>query len=109
MVCSELSTVLVFPFRTTCIFIAPFSAYCGYLATMAGLAGGADAAYIHEEKFGIKDLMKDLDILSYKMDKGQVFRGLVLRYLIRPYWSLLAQIFRNEYANDNYSTDFFYR
>ena len=25
---------------------------------MAGLAGGADAAYIHEEKFGIKDLMK---------------------------------------------------
>ena len=90
---------------------------------MAGLAGGADAAYIHEEKFGIKDLMKvihfrskkkakkirfflmnshtwvlytyliqlhlgknwylnvcqDLDILSYKMDKGQVFRGLVLR------------------------------
>ena len=55
------------------------AAYCGYLATMAGLAGGADAAYIHEEKFGIKDLMKDLDILSYKMDKGQVFRGLVLR------------------------------
>ena len=35
-----------------------FTAYCGYLATMAGLAGGADAAYIHEEKFGIKDLMK---------------------------------------------------
>ena len=33
-------------------------AYCGYLATMAGLAGGADAAYIHEETFGIKDLMK---------------------------------------------------
>ena len=57
---------------------------------MAGLAGGADAAYIHEEKFGIKDLMKDLDILSYKMDKGQVFRGLVLRYFIGPHWSLLA-------------------
>lgn len=30
--------------------------YCGYLATMAGLAAGADAAYIYEEKFGIKDL-----------------------------------------------------
>ena len=52
---------------------------------MAGLAGGADAAYIHEEKFGIKDLMKDLDILSYKMDKGQVFRGLVLRYSFGPH------------------------
>lgn len=30
--------------------------YCGYLATMAGLAAGADAAYIFEEKFSIRDL-----------------------------------------------------
>lgn len=30
--------------------------YCGYLATMAGLAAGADAAYIFEDKFNIKDL-----------------------------------------------------
>lgn len=28
--------------------------YCGYLATLAGLAGGADAAYIYEEAFGIQ-------------------------------------------------------
>jgi 6-phosphofructokinase 1 len=34
--------------------------FCGYLATMAGLAGGSDAAYIHEEKFGVKDIMHDL-------------------------------------------------
>jgi 6-phosphofructokinase len=30
--------------------------YCGYLATLAGLAGGADAAYIFEEAFTIQDL-----------------------------------------------------
>lgn len=30
--------------------------YCGYLATMAGMAAGADAAYIFEDKFNIKDL-----------------------------------------------------
>ena len=30
--------------------------YCGYLATLSGLAGGADAAYIFEENFTIKDL-----------------------------------------------------
>lgn len=30
--------------------------YCGYLATMAGLASGADAAYIYEEPFNIHDL-----------------------------------------------------
>jgi 6-phosphofructokinase 1 len=30
--------------------------YCGYLATMSALAGGADAAYIFEERFTIADL-----------------------------------------------------
>ena len=38
--------------------------YCGYLATMAGLAGGADAAYIFEESFGIKDLQVFININS---------------------------------------------
>ena len=32
--------------------------FAGYLATMAGLAGGADAAYIPEENYGIQELMK---------------------------------------------------
>ena len=36
--------------------IETMGGYCGYLATLAGLAGGADAAYIFEEKFNIKDL-----------------------------------------------------
>ena len=70
------------------------SGYSGYLATMAGLAGGADAAYIHEERFSIQELMRDLDILAFKMDHGNIFRGLILR---------------NEYANKNYDTDFIYR
>ena len=30
--------------------------YCGYLATMAGMAGGADAAYIYEDSFNITNL-----------------------------------------------------
>lgn len=30
--------------------------YCGYLATMSALAGGADAAYVFEEKLTLKDL-----------------------------------------------------
>ena len=30
--------------------------YCGYLATMSALAGGADAAYIFEEKMSLEDL-----------------------------------------------------
>lgn len=36
--------------------IETMGGYCGYLATMAGLAAGADAAYIFEEPFTIRDL-----------------------------------------------------
>ncbi|CAH2238265.1 jg11543 [Pararge aegeria aegeria] len=67
--------------------------YCGYLATLAGLAGGADAAYIYEEKFSIKDLQQDVYHIASKMTGG-IQRGLILR---------------NEKANENYNTDFIYR
>lgn len=67
--------------------------FCGYLATLAGLAGGADAAYIYEEKFGIQELQLDVYHMAAKMAEG-VQRGLVLR---------------NENANENYTTDFIYR
>ena len=68
--------------------------YSGYLATMAGLAGGCDAAYIHEEPFGIKTLLSDLNVMSNKMKDGKIERGLILR---------------NEKANDNYTTDFIFK
>lgn len=67
--------------------------YCGYLATLAGLAGGADAAYIFEEPFSIKDLIGDVFHMQAKMAQG-VQRGLILR---------------NELANVNYTTDFIHR
>merc|ERR1719295_212780 len=68
--------------------------YCGYLATMASMAGGADAGYIFEEKFGITELKRDLDSMISKMDKKMVYRGLLLI---------------NEKANENYNTDFISR
>lgn len=64
-----------------------------YLATLSGLAGGADAAYIYEEKFTIKDLQQDVYHMATKMSEG-VQRGLILR---------------NEKASDNYNTEFIYR
>ncbi|XP_076381155.1 ATP-dependent 6-phosphofructokinase isoform X3 [Megalopta genalis] len=73
--------------------IETMGGYCGYLATVAGLAGGADAAYIFEEKFNIKDLNQDVIAMAAKMSEG-VQRGLILR---------------NENANLNYSTDFMQR
>ncbi|XP_037922561.1 ATP-dependent 6-phosphofructokinase isoform X2 [Hermetia illucens] len=73
--------------------IETMGGYCGYLATLAGLAGGADAAYIYEEKFSIKDLQQDVYHMASKMAEG-VQRGLILR---------------NEKASENYNTDFIHR
>lgn len=73
--------------------IETMGGYCGYLATLSGLAGGADAAYIFEEKFGIKNLQDDVQHMAAKMSEG-VHRGLILR---------------NEFANENYTTDFIYQ
>ncbi|KAK2105450.1 hypothetical protein P7K49_014964 [Saguinus oedipus] len=40
--------------------IETMGGYCGYLANMGGLAAGADAAYIFEEPFDIRDLQDGL-------------------------------------------------
>ncbi|XP_029948058.1 phosphofructokinase, muscle b [Salarias fasciatus] len=66
--------------------------YCGYLATMAGLASGADAAYVYEDPFNIHDLEVNVEHLVEKM-KTTVKRGLILR---------------NEKCNPNYTTDFIF-
>uniref|UniRef100_A0A3P9NJE0 6-phosphofructokinase n=1 Tax=Poecilia reticulata TaxID=8081 RepID=A0A3P9NJE0_POERE len=73
--------------------IETMGGYCGYLATVGGLAAGADAAYIYEEPFDIKDLQANVEHLTEKM-KTSIQRGLVLR---------------NENSNVNYTTDFIYQ
>ncbi|XP_053116885.1 ATP-dependent 6-phosphofructokinase, platelet type isoform X2 [Hemicordylus capensis] len=73
--------------------IETMGGYCGYLANMGGLAAGADAAYIFEEKFDIRELQANVEHLTAKMKTG-IQRGLVLR---------------NENCNDNYTTDFIYQ
>uniref|UniRef100_A0A673YIN7 6-phosphofructokinase n=1 Tax=Salmo trutta TaxID=8032 RepID=A0A673YIN7_SALTR len=72
--------------------IETMGGYCGYLATMAGLSSGADAAYIYEEPFHIRDLELNVEHLIEKM-KTSVKRGLILR---------------NSNANDNYTTQFLF-
>ncbi|XP_028289655.1 ATP-dependent 6-phosphofructokinase, platelet type-like isoform X10 [Gouania willdenowi] len=73
--------------------IETMGGYCGYLATVGGLASGADAAYIYEEPFDIRDLQANVEHLTEKM-KTSIQRGLVLR---------------NENSNENYTTDFIYQ
>ncbi|XP_015282815.1 PREDICTED: ATP-dependent 6-phosphofructokinase, platelet type isoform X2 [Gekko japonicus] len=73
--------------------IETMGGYCGYLASMGGLAAGADVAYIFEEKFDIRELQANVEHLTEKM-KTSIQRGLVLR---------------NENSSENYTTDFIYQ
>ncbi|KAM6450780.1 ATP-dependent 6-phosphofructokinase, platelet type isoform 3-T3 [Liasis olivaceus] len=73
--------------------IETMGGYCGYLANMGALAAGADAAYIFEEKFDIRELQANVEHLTQKM-KTSIQRGLVLR---------------NENSSENYTTDFIYQ
>ena len=76
--------------RKRVFVIETMGGYCGYLATMAALAGGADAAYIFEEKFTIADIQRDASYLVGKFNDG-LERGLLLR---------------NEKCNENLTTRF---
>lgn len=51
--------------------------YCGYLATVAGLACGADQSYIFEEPFTITDMIEDIHHLRKKME-GDLKRGILI-------------------------------
>ncbi|XP_030015305.1 ATP-dependent 6-phosphofructokinase, platelet type isoform X1 [Sphaeramia orbicularis] len=73
--------------------IETMGGYCGYLATVGGLAAGADTVYIYEEPFDIRDLQANVEHLTQKM-KTSIQRGLVLR---------------NENCNENFTTDFIYQ
>ena len=52
--------------------------YCGYLATLSAIAGGADAAYINEEPFTCEDLLNDSLHMKMKMNNSMIQRGLIL-------------------------------
>uniref|UniRef100_A0A674B6K5 6-phosphofructokinase n=1 Tax=Salmo trutta TaxID=8032 RepID=A0A674B6K5_SALTR len=70
--------------------IETMGGYCGYLASVGGLAAGADAVYIYEEPFDIRDLQ----VRDIVLHKTCIQRGLVLR---------------NENSNENFTTDFIYQ
>ena len=76
--------------RKRVFVVETMGGYCGYLATMAALASGADAAYIFEEKVTIAGIQQDANYLVGKFKDG-LERGLLLR---------------NEKCSDNFTTEF---
>lgn len=77
--------------RKRVFVIETMGGYCGFLATLACLAGGADAAYIYEDKPTIVDLQRDVNYLVSKFKKRHLRRGMLVR---------------NEKCSDNFTTEF---
>ncbi len=76
-----------------CFVVETMGRYCGYLALLSGLAGGAERVYLHEEGVTLNDLQADV--------AGMVagFRGGRRLYLA----------IRGERANPHYTVDFLCR
>ena len=67
--------------------------YCGYLAALAALAGGAEQAYLPEEGIALAGLLDDVREIAHSFAAGKK----------------LAVIVANEHASRNYDTDFLRR
>jgi 6-phosphofructokinase 1 len=67
--------------------------YCGYLAALAALAGGAEKAYLPEEGITLAGLVEDVREINHGFATGKK----------------LAVVIANEHASPNYHTDFLRR
>ena len=65
--------------RKRVFVVQTMGGYCGYLATVAGLAAGADTSYIFEDKFTISDMHNDVARLVGKFQADGVQRGIITR------------------------------
>ena len=76
-----------------CYVVEVMGRRCGYLATMSGLATGAERVYIHEDGVTLKALVRDLELLVQGFQQGK----------------RLGLMIRCEGANDVYDTSFMCR
>lgn len=76
-----------------CFVVETMGRYCGYLALMGGIAGGAERIYLHEEGITLDALTEDVHWLNAEFSTG---RRLFLAV-------------RNENANEHFTTDFIAR
>ena len=76
-----------------CFVVETMGRYCGYLALMSGLAGGAERVYLNEEGITLDQLNHDVHWLNEEFSTGRK----------------LFLAIRNEYANQHFTTDFIAR
>ena len=73
-----------------CFVVEVMGHHCGYLAALGGMATGAERVYIHEDGVSLKDLQRDVEMLTVGFQAGK----------------RLGLMIRNEYANPIYTTAF---
>jgi 6-phosphofructokinase 1 len=76
-----------------CFVMEVMGGFCGYLAVMGGLSGGAVRVYTHEEGISLKQLAEDVDKMVQSFRVGQ----------------RLFLVVRNERASEMYTSDFMCR
>ena len=76
-----------------CFVVETMGRYCGYLALMSGLAGGAERVYLNEEGITLDQLNEDVHWLNEEFSTGRK----------------LFLAIRNENANVHFTTDFIAR
>jgi 6-phosphofructokinase 1 len=76
-----------------CFVVETMGGYCGYLALMSGISGGAVRVYLHEEGVTLRQLADDVEQMVESFAAGQ----------------RLFLTVRNERANAMYTSDFLRR
>jgi 6-phosphofructokinase 1 len=106
--------------RRRVFVVETMGGYCGYLTTVAALAGGADSAYIFEESFTIHDLQVNYSKSSLKLycvciKYNMQYMILIVVYLQSDLTHMIGKfrsdvlrgtIVRNEMCSEHYTTSF---
>ncbi|MEP6561507.1 MAG: 6-phosphofructokinase [Nakamurella sp.] len=81
-----------------CFVVETMGGFCGYLALMGGLSGGAVRVYLHEEGITLKELSHDVEHMVESFQAGQrLFLTVMNEKASAMYTSdFLCRIFENE-------------
>jgi 6-phosphofructokinase 1 len=81
-----------------CFVVETMGNYCGYLALLGGLSGGAVRVYLHEEGITLKDLAADVERMVESFRAGQRLFLTVLNERASPMYTseFLCRLFEQE-------------
>jgi 6-phosphofructokinase 1 len=81
-----------------CFVVQTMGGYCGYLALLGGLSGGAVRVYLHEEGITLKDLAGDIERMVASFRVGQRLFLSVMNERASPMYTseFLVRLFEQE-------------